>query len=279
MMSIIVPILVLGLLGVAFAIFLSVSFKKLAVQVDPKVESIMAVLPMANCGACGFAGCLGFAEAVAALKADPAGCIAGGPSVAEKVGQVLGTEVEAKEEMLAFVACQVGRRGAKTKYEYEGVANCQAAAILFGGDRLCAWGCLGLDSCVTVCPFDAIHVNAEGLAVVDRQKCRACRKCVAACPRHLIYMVPKLQQVLVACTNHERGKKAKEVCPLACTACRICEKNCPESCIPVSDNLAVIDFKKCTQCGTCVEKCPQKSIVNLAKVQAVSEVAFSGPRR
>ena len=203
--------------------------------------------------------------------------MAGGNATAQAVAGVLGISLEPKTELVAFVGCRAGRSTARMIYEYEGVENCQAANLLFGGDKACAWGCLGLGSCERACPFDAIHVNADGLAVVDRSKCTSCAKCVAACPRHLIDMVPKSQDVLVACKNHDRGKKAKDVCPIACTACKICEKNCPDDAIHVLDNLAVIDFPKCTQCGTCVEKCPQASIISVSgKYEALAKKKKEG---
>jgi len=264
-MSILVAVLTLGLLGVAFSILLAYSFKRFAVKVDPRVEQVQAVLPGANCGACGYAGCIGLAEAIVAGKAEAGGCVAGGNAVAAKVAELMGVSLNPTSETVAFVACRAGRGQARKLYSYEGVDNCQAANLLFGGDKLCSYGCLGLGSCARACPFGAIRVNAEGLAVVDRAKCRSCRKCVAACPRKLIAMVAKTQEVLVACANHDKGRRAKEVCEIACTACRICEKNCPAKCIVVPDGLSVIDYAKCTQCGTCVEKCPQKSIRRIAK--------------
>jgi ferredoxin len=219
---------------------------------------------------------LALAEAIAAGKAEADACVAGGNSTARAVAAVLGVSLEPQTELVAFVACRAGRNHAIMRYEYQGVENCQSSHLMFGGARACAWGCLGKGSCERACPFDAIHVNDDGLAVVDRVKCRSCKKCVAACPRGLISMVPKTQDVLVACMNHERGNKAKQVCSIACTACKICEKNCPDDAIHVvlstapasqaaaGDNLAVIDFGKCTQCGTCVEKCPQASIISVS---------------
>jgi electron transport complex protein RnfB len=278
MMTIIAPILALGLLGVAFAVLLGVSFRKFAVHIDPKLEKLLASLPGSNCGACGYAGCLGLAEAIAAGTAEPTGCVAGGNATAQAVAGVLGVSLEPKTELVAFVSCRAGRSTARMKYVFEGVSNCQAANIVFGGDKACAWGCLGLGSCERACPFDAIHVNADGLAMVDRSKCTSCAKCVAACPRHLIDMVPKAQDVLVACKNHERGKRAKDTCPIACTACKICEKNCPEDAIHVIDDLAVIDYAKCTQCGICVQKCPPSSIISVSgKIEVKPRVKEKEP--
>jgi Na+-translocating ferredoxin:NAD+ oxidoreductase subunit B len=273
---IVIPIAALGILGAVFAVLLALSNKAFAVHIDPKIEGIFGSLPGSNCGACGYAGCLGLAEAIAAGKAEADGCVAGGNATAQKVAEILGVSLEPQTEFVAFVACRAGRSSAAMRYEYQGVRNCQSAHLMYGGDKACAWGCLGLGSCERACPFDAIHVNGDGLAVVDRVKCRSCKKCVAACPRRLISMVPKSQDVLVACMNHDRGNKVKLVCSIGCTACKICEKNCPDDAIHVvlstaagtdlgpADNLAVIDFAKCTQCGTCVEKCPQASIVSIS---------------
>ena len=255
-MDIVVPFLVLGLLGAGFAILLSV-------KGDPKLELFMSILPGSNCGACGHAGCLGFAESLLQEGAEPTGCLAGGAAVASKMAAAMGISLEPQTELVAFVACQAGRKTARLKYTYVGLDDCKAASLLFGGDKVCRHGCLGRGSCRRACPFDAISLSEDGLAKVDRLKCRSCQKCVAACPLKLISMVPKHQTVLVACKNLDQGKKAKEACRLACIACRVCEKNCPTSAIAVTNNLAVMDYAKCTRCGICVEKCPQKSILQL----------------
>ena len=268
--EIVVAFLALALLGTAFAVLLSLSYRVLAVKGDPKLELFLSILPGSNCGACGHAGCLGYAESLVKEGAEPTGCLAGGPAVAAKLAEAMGVAVNAQEELVAFVACRSGRKVARMKYDYVGVRNCQAASLLFGGDKYCEYGCIGLGSCVRVCPFDAIAVTEEGLSVVDSAKCRACRKCVKACPRKLIGMVPKSQTVLVACRNLDKGKRAKEVCPMACIACRLCERNCPADAITVTNNLAVIDSAKCTRCGICIEKCPQKSIILLPAGQVAA---------
>jgi Na+-translocating ferredoxin:NAD+ oxidoreductase subunit B len=269
-MDIVVPFVVLGLLGAGFAALLSVSYRFLSVKGDPKLEMFLSILPGSNCGACGHAGCLGFAESLAKGDAEPTGCLAGGAAVAGKVAAAMGISLEPQTELVAFVACQAGRKTARMKYRYEGIPDCRAASLLFGGDKLCLTGCLGLGSCQRACPFNAIRITDDGLARVDRAKCRSCQKCVAACPRKLISMVPKHQTVLVACRNLDKGKKAKETCDLACIACRLCEKNCPAAAIVVTDNLAVINYDTCTRCGICVQKCPQKSIIDLQAGQTAA---------
>jgi electron transport complex protein RnfB len=262
-MSVLIATLALGLLGLAFAFLLAMFYRRFAVQVDPKQEGVMGILPGSNCGACGFPGCQGMAEALIHSQAEVTGCTAGGSAVAKKLAELMGVSVELQAEQVAFVACRAGRDRAKVKYTYAGVDNCQAAHLLFGGDKQCAYGCLGLGSCVRVCTFEAIRINEEGVAVVDREKCTGCGKCVKACPRQVIAMVPKHKSVLVGCMNKERGRQVKDACTIGCTACKICEKNCEAGAVTVVNNLAVIDFARCTECNVCVEKCPQKTILNL----------------
>ena len=105
--------------------------------------------------------------------------------------------------------------------------NCQAASLLFGGDKSCDYGCLGLGSCVRVCPFDAITVNQRRAGGGGQREVPLLPEMRQGLPPKLISMVPKNQTVLVACKNLDKGKKAKEVCSIACIACRICEKNLP----------------------------------------------------
>jgi Na+-translocating ferredoxin:NAD+ oxidoreductase RNF subunit RnfB len=264
-MSILIATLALGGLGAAFAAVLAVFFRRFAVKQDPKTERVLAALPGSNCGACGFAGCQGLTDALLEGKVEVTGCVAGGEAVARALGEIMGVAVNAGPRQVAYVACQGGTSRCGTRFRYIGIEDCQAAALQFGGNKVCTYGCLGMGSCVRVCPFDAIHINDERIAEVDRVKCKACKKCLAACPKKIISMVPASQQVFVACSNLDRGRKAKDACLTACIACKICEKNCPEQAIVVNaNNLAVIDFDKCRQHAICVAKCPQKSIVTLA---------------
>ncbi len=279
-MNVLIATLALGLLGLAFAALLAMFYRRFAVHVDPKQEAVTAALPGSNCGACGFPGCQGLAEALIGQKAEVTGCVAGGSATAAKLAELMGVAVDLQADKVALVACRAGRDQAKSKYQYAGVDNCQAAGLLFGGDKLCPYGCLGLGSCVRVCPFDAIHINAQGVAEVDRGKCTGCGKCVKACPRKVIQLVPEQKHVLVACRSRDRGRQVREACAIGCTACKICEKNCPEGAITVVDNLAVIDFEKCNECGVCVEKCPQKTIIGLkaaVKREPVPAAAAADP--
>lgn len=264
-MNILIASISLGGLGIAFSVILFFAFKQFHVEVDPKEALILGVLPGTNCGACGFAGCQGLAEAITHGKAEANGCIAGGTDTAKKVAEVLGIKIDENEiqTKIAFVACRAGITQAKKNFKYNGLDHCEGASILFTGDKACIYGCLGLGSCVKVCPFDAIKINKDGLAVIDPKKCKFCKKCIKVCPRQIIKEVPRTQNILVACNNKDKGKRAKEVCSMACIACKICEKNCPEKAIVVTDNLAVIDYDKCKMHAICFEKCPQKSIIKI----------------
>ena len=94
MEAIIMPVVILGITGVLMGLFLAFASKKFEVEVDPKVEAILAVLPGANCGACGFPGCAGYAAGVALEGAKMTLCAPGGPKVAEKIGDIMGVAVE-----------------------------------------------------------------------------------------------------------------------------------------------------------------------------------------
>ncbi len=256
-------VLTLGGIGLVSSLGLGIAARKFAVYVDPKVEAIEHVLPGINCGACGFAGCHSFAEAVALEGAEVNGCLAGGETVALGVAEVMGVEVELKAKIIARLRCQGDRCKAKSKYIYQGVQDCKAAALLAGGDKACAYGCLGLGSCVKVCPVEAISYTPEGLIAVDDERCIGCAKCVLECPKSVIQMVPLEQQVTVLCNSVDRGPVAKKLCKVACIGCGICKKVCPiEGTITVENFLARIDPQKCDRCKICVAKCPTHAIIS-----------------
>ena len=176
------PVLSLGGISFIFGAGLSLASKKFEVETDSRMDLIREALPGANCGACGFPGCDGLAAAIVEGSAPIAACTVGGSPVAEKVGAIMGVNVEASEKKVARVLCQGDCENAIDKFKYFGIEDCVAASMLADGQKGCSYGCLGLGTCERVCPFDAIHVNEKGLAVVDREKCTACNKCVVACP-------------------------------------------------------------------------------------------------
>ena len=94
MEAIMMPVVVLGITGILMGLFLAYASKKFEVEVDPKVEAILAVLPGANCGACGYPGCAGYASGVALEGAKMTLCAPGGPKVIEKLGEIMGVAVE-----------------------------------------------------------------------------------------------------------------------------------------------------------------------------------------
>ncbi|MGA1795292.1 MAG: RnfABCDGE type electron transport complex subunit B [bacterium] len=248
--------------GIAFisAFGLGIASRFFAVEVDPRVKEVEALLPGANCGGCGFPGCSGFAEAVVAGKADVSGCVAGGATVAHEIGRVLGLQVKTGPKMIACVFCRGGINHASNRFEYSGIEDCRATQLLAGGHKACTYGCLGFGTCVKVCPFSAITMGPEGIPVIDSSKCTGCGKCVAICPRQIIRLVPQSQRFSVLCSSHDKGKRVKEVCAIGCIACQVCVKKCPVNAIHMEDSLAVIDPAECISCGTCWEKCPQKII-------------------
>jgi electron transport complex protein RnfB len=258
-MNILIPVLILGALGVIFGVGLAVASKRFAVQVDPRLEKIHGLLPGSNCGACGGAGCFGFAESILSGKVRIDACRVAKDEAKEKIAEVLGRKLVKAMKAVAVLHCNGGSK-VKDKFLYQGIEDCVAADLVLAGQKECVFGCLGFDTCVKVCPFAAITMSDEGLPVVDKDKCKSCNKCVEICPKKLFSLVPLTKNVYVACSSHDLGKDTKAVCPVGCIACKLCEKACKFDAIHVIDNLAEIDYHKCTSCGDCVKVCPMKTI-------------------
>lgn len=258
-------IIALASLGLIFGLILGVASKKLKVEVDPTVEKLIEALPGANCGACGYAGCAGLAEAIAAGNAPLDACIPGSNDTADRVAAVMGTDAgECKEALIARVQCQGTVDKSQYIYEYEGIPSCDLAASYFNGSKDCQFGCFGLGTCAVSCPFDAITMGEDNLPDVDLEKCTGCGICVEACPQSIIVLGRATQRVFVSCSNTDKGKDSRKVCTVSCIKCKKCEKGCPSDAIHViqkgNGTLAVIDEEKCTNCGWCAENCPTGTI-------------------
>ncbi|MBO4514265.1 MAG: RnfABCDGE type electron transport complex subunit B [Lachnospiraceae bacterium] len=260
--SILIAAGIVAAVGILIGLFLGMAGIKFRVEVDEKEEAVLAALPGNNCGGCGFAGCSGLAAAIAKGEAPVNACPVGGEAVAKEIGKIMGVEAQSGKRMVAFVHCQGDCDKAKTNYQYDGAKDCRIMNFVpAGGPKTCAQGCLGYGTCVKECPFDAIEVK-NGIAVVDREKCKACGKCVAVCPKHLISLIPYDAQYAVQCMNTDRGPATIKACEVGCIGCGICMKNCPASAVKVENFCASIDQEKCVSCGACKEKCPKKAIIS-----------------
>ena len=261
MTGIIIAAVVVGGTGLFIGLFLGFAGTKFAVEVDEREEAITGVLPGNNCGGCGYAGCSGLAAAIVKGEAEISGCPVGGAPVAAKIGEIMGLEAGETVRKTAFVKCAGTCDKAKQDYEYHGINDCIMVNMMQnGGPKTCNYGCLGEGTCVKACPFDAIHI-VDGVAVVDKEACKACGKCVAACPKKLIELVPYDQKHLVQCSSQDKGKDVMKACSVGCIGCRMCVKVCEHDAVTVENNIAHIDPEKCTNCGACAAKCPKKIIL------------------
>lgn len=257
-MDILIPALVLFTIALIFGAILAFASKKLAVKENPDVVKVTTLLSGANCGACGYPGCAGFAKAVVEGKVKIESCPSTSSENMAKIAMIIGGEVVETEKNMVVNACCGGNQ-CKDKYEYQGYGDCQSIELLAGGRKACPTGCMGMGSCVDACGFHAIEVNKKGFAELNKN-CIVCGQCVKACPKNLLRYIPASAKIYIACSSHERGKAVKDVCPNGCIGCGICAKVCPEGAITMDDFLPVIDYKKCTGCLKCVEKCPTKVI-------------------
>ncbi len=259
MSTFLIPVLIFAVLGLAAGILLTAASKIFYVQTDERIERISEALPQANCGACGFAGCSDYANAIVKDNAPTNLCKPGGTEASLKISSILGTEAMEIVPETAVVHCRGNCDAVKKRFEFDGIQSC-AAAKRFGGEKSCVYGCLGYGDCVSVCSENAIKI-VNGVAEVTGV-CAACGKCVKVCPNSLISIKPVSKHVDVKCSSKDNGKNTKLSCSNGCIGCKICEKKCLSEAVKVVDFHAVIDYNKCTGCGTCFDACPTGAITN-----------------
>ncbi len=260
MNEILAAVIPIVIIGVICAGVLVIASKLMAVKEDERFPAVRDCLPGANCGACGFAGCDGYAKALCEDPSTPANlCIPGAASVANQLAEVLGVEVGDVVEQVAVVHCSGDCQHTQDKVAYSGIETCAAAKMFYGGKGSCTFGCLGLGDCQRACPQNAIFIK-DGVAQVYTCDCIGCGVCVKTCPNHLISLVPDTKQMVVACSNRDKGAVTRKVCSAGCIGCKKCERVCPSGAIKVKDNVAVIDYEKCTDCGACAKACTTQCI-------------------
>lgn len=270
--TIIWTIAIMSVLGLLLALVLFLIAKKFKVEEDPRIDEVEKVMPGANCGGCGFAGCRAFADAaVKAPNLDQNFCPVGGNDVMKKVAAILGYEVAEKAPVVAVVRCNGSCENRPKTNIYDGIQSCKVKAALYSGDTGCSYGCLGCGDCVAACQFGAIQMDpVTGLPVVDDTKCTGCGACAKACPKNVIELRPKGprgMRVFVSCINKDKGPVAKKACAAACIGCGICQKTCTKDAVTVENNIAYIDYEKCKLCRECEAMCPTGAIhgVNFPK--------------
>jgi len=264
MTPVLVAIAVLLGLGVFFGVVLGIAHTVFAVKVDARVARVEEALPGINCGACGYAGCAAYAEAVVLQGAGTNLCVPGGAETTHGLAEIMGVEAVVRQAEKAVLLCNGGAKIAD-RFRYAGIRDCRAAKLAADGPKACRYGCLGLGTCVDVCPVDAIRMGREELPVIDEDKCIGCRACEKVCPVGVLVVQPVSKLVHFRCRNEQKGGAARKICANACIGCGKCVDVCPTEpkAVSVENFLARHNYDLCISCGKCVEVCPTGVIVNL----------------
>ena len=264
MIKVLYSFLSVALLGGLLGIGLAIASKLLTVKRDKRIAEVTELLPQLNCGACGYAGCSGYAEAIVMSSESLTLCTPGSGSVAKALADVMGVEVDvAIEKKVAQVFCRGGGKHSEYLFRYQGLADCNALYLLYQGDKVCKFGCLGLGSCIKVCPVDAIIYDDENLVWVDKDVCISCGKCIDVCPTGVMKWIPYNADLMVACNSTDKGAAVRKYCSVGCIGCKLCEKKSPEGGFKVEDFLATIDYSAEGERKEAAEACPPQCIIPL----------------
>jgi|YNPMSStandDraft_1061717.scaffolds.fasta_scaffold00244_10 Na+-translocating ferredoxin:NAD+ oxidoreductase RNF subunit RnfB len=274
-MTILISVFIMGITGLVFSLFLVYGNIKFHIEVDPKIEQVEKALPGANCSGCGYASCSMYAESIVTKNEKINKCVVGGDETTQKIASIMGIKAEKSIKKIAVVMCQGDLNLASFIGKYQGVKDCAYAYFsTTDTSKMCKYGCIGMGSCVSACPFNAISIVKNiGIPVVDASKCTGCGNCVEACPRHLIELHPIDRDIFIYCKNHDPTIVAKNICKTACIACGICVRNAQkdgnENAIKLIDNLAQINFDEYNKIKfEYGEKCPtgaynkNKNVIN-----------------
>ncbi len=274
---------VFTLLGLLFGFALAIAAQRFHVPVNPLVERVRSRLPSANCGACGFAGCQVYAEAlVEQAEVPPNLCAPGRGAVAQALAELTGKEMGKVLDRVVVLRCHGLSAFARDEAEYAGIPTCAAAALVFGGPKACKNGCLGLGDCVRVCPFDALHLGPDGIVMVDSEKCTGCALCVPACPKDLFTLYPRAHRIELSCVAKDKSSVVRGACLVGCTLCRKCVAKCPAEAITWDGRTILIDHEKCLaygpSCGeVCVDICPSVILHRIGQSPHPEPVEAAGP--
>lgn len=259
-MTVLTAVAAIASLTSLLALMLAVANHRLHVSEDPRIEGVQEMLPHVNCGGCGYPGCRPFAEALVQGQVKPGRCTVSSADQRDRIASYLGVEVGEINRRVARLACAGGHNVARQRAHYGGQQSCRAAQQVAGGSKSCAWGCLGLGDCETVCEFDAIRMDRNGLPQVDAERCTACGDCVEVCPRELFSLHAEDHHLWVACANPEQGDQLREVCEVACTACGRCAQDARHGLVTMVGNLPVVNYSGSQQREP-IERCPTGAIV------------------
>jgi Na+-translocating ferredoxin:NAD+ oxidoreductase RNF subunit RnfB len=273
-------ILSVTVIGIICAVMLAAASKVMAVKVDERVAALREALPGANCGACGYAGCDGYAAALAGdtgIKSNL--CVPGGDAVSHQLSGILGVDFEDVVEKVAVIHCAGDCDATRDRVVYQGINTC-AAAKLFGGKGACSFGCMGFGDCATICPNGAICLE-KGIARVNTRLCTGCGMCASVCPNKIISVESDTIKTAVLCSNKDKGAVVRKKCTTGCIACKKCEKECPVQAIVIENNLSKIDYDKCISCGKCAEVCPVHciSLCDYTGINTIKEEKEAAPGR